>query len=102
MTDGAQVAWALKVRTLFFRAPHALNLMADYALSQPAGSLQRFLFSPCSIGCEPYSFAMVAELRGVFNRHPDLTLYGLDLSEKFSAIATQGYYPSSVLRVFEK
>ncbi len=58
--------------TAFFREIDVLEDLITYALSQPAGTLTGFLFAPSSIGCEPYSFIMMAEKRGVFKRHPDL------------------------------
>lgn len=81
--------------TDFFRYPNNLQLLVDYALSCPEGSLKKFLFAPSSIGCEPFSFAMLADKVGVFERHPDLHLFGLDLSEDFLSLARAANYPNN-------
>lgn len=83
--------------TSFFRYPDAFETLIDYAFSKPAGTLSKFLFAPCSIGCEPYSFAMLAEKRGVFKRHPNLRLHGLDVSDTYIKLARLATYPLSEL-----
>lgn len=79
--------------TFFFRYPRLMDTLAEYMLRQPEGSVSNILFAPCSVGCEPITFAMVADKKGVFARHPGLRLNALDISEGLVALAAQGSYP---------
>lgn len=79
--------------TYFFRYPLLMDALADYILRQPAGSVSNMLFAPCSVGCEPITFAMVADKKGVFDKHPDLKIHALDISEGLMTLAAGRTYP---------
>ncbi len=51
----------------------------------------RVLSAPCSIGCEPYSLAMLAEESGIYNRRT-LAIDGLDISPLFITAAREAVY----------
>lgn len=79
--------------TWFFRFPYLMDKLADYVLRQPAGSISNLLFAPCSVGCEPITFAMVADKKGVFEKHPDVKIHALDISDGLLKLAAGGTYP---------
>jgi len=79
--------------TWFFRFPQLMDKLADYVLRQPTGSISNLLFAPCSVGCEPITFTMVADKKGVFKKHPDVKIHALDISEGLLKLAAGGAYP---------
>ncbi len=88
----------LNGQTGFFRYKRTMERVIRHFMNQPRDLPLRFLFAPCSIGCEPYSFAAMAAKAGLFARHPRLQLDALDISPAFIAFAREGRYPLSMLR----
>lgn len=56
----------------------------------------RVLSAPCSIGCEPYSLAMIAEDVGFYKKR-GLQIDALDLSPLFVEAGRTGLYPAAMV-----
>lgn len=80
-------------QTAFYRNPPAMHQIIDWA-SRQAKENVRMLVMPSSIGCEPYSFAMMAENAGLGSK---LTIDAFDISDEFLRVARQGIYPAEAL-----
>lgn len=87
-------------QTHFYRFVNTQFTLARWVVDNNKRPL-RVLFAPCSVGCEPYSFATILKLSRVFERvqNLDLTIDAFDISPKFSTLARRGIYP---LKVFQK
>ena len=83
----------LNGQTAFYRHPTAMHQIIDWA-SRQAKEDVRMLVMPSSIGCEPYSFAMMAENAGLGSK---LTIDAFDISDEFLRVARQGAYPAEAL-----
>lgn len=92
----AEKAARFEDTTYFFRYTHLMETLADHILKKPAGEVSNILFAPCSVGCEPLSFAMIADNKGVFEAHPDLQISALDISEDLIQLAQIGSYPAGI------
>lgn len=84
-------------QTGFFRYRKLMQRIIRHYLDKPAYTPLRFLFAPCSIGCEPYSFAAMADREGLFRRHPRTHIDALDICPNFIDFARHGHYPASLL-----
>lgn len=83
----------LNGQTAFYRHPTAMQQIIDWASQQEKEDV-RMLVMPSSIGCEPYTFAMMAENAGLGSK---LTIDTFDISDEFLRVARQGVYPAEAL-----
>jgi CheR methyltransferase, SAM binding domain len=85
--------------TAFFRN-RAFSASLIELLSEAAGADAglRILFHSCSVGAEPYSFAMEARLRGLDQRFASIAIDATDIEPSFIETAKAGVYGIEVLR----
>lgn len=83
-------------QTAFYRHPDAMEQMIQWA-EQQQKDVVRMLVMPSSIGCEPYTFAMMAENSGSFNGSRKLQIDTFDISDTFLKVAKAGAYPIEAL-----
>jgi hypothetical protein len=76
--------------TGFMRHVQPMTALLKTLEALPQGEL-RVLSAPCSIGCEPYSLAMLAEEAGIYARRT-LVIDGLDISPLFITAAREAVY----------
>ena len=86
-------------QTFFYRFAQTQFAMARWAIDNQDRPL-RVLFAPCSVGCEPYTFATIMTVSGAYKKHPKLamTLDAFDISAKFSTLARRAIYPKNLFR----
>ena len=84
--------------TAFFRN-RAFNACLIEILREiePRGSDLRILFHSCSVGAEPYSFAIEAELSGLYRHFASVAIEATDIEPRFIDVAKAGVYGSDVL-----
>lgn len=58
----------------------------------------RVLCAPSSVGCEPYTLAMIAEEMGLFEKYPSMKIYAFDRSPLYTDLAKSAVYPLPFLR----
>lgn len=82
-----------EMTTGFYRYPKALASLAEGLALQPLRDPPlRLLFAPCSIGCEPYSFAALALKMGIFDKNPNVKIDAFDAAAECTDIAKTGLY----------
>lgn len=82
-------------QTSFYRYAYDMESLVHFFLELPPETLN-ILSAPCSIGCEPYSFAMIALSEGLYKHH-EVNIDAVDLSKSFTDAARQGEYPFQML-----
>jgi chemotaxis methyl-accepting protein methylase len=65
-----------------------VNTLLDLLKGQPK---IRLLFHACSIGAEPYSFAVMCQMRGIKN----VEIHATDISNEFLEFAQKAHYPAT-------
>lgn len=82
-----------EMTTGFYRYPNTFTSLVEGIAMQPVRDKPlRLLFAPCSIGCEPYSFAAQALQAGVFDRNPHIVIEAFDAAAECTDIAKAGLY----------
>ena len=79
--------------TGFFREDVIIQDLLGFLMTQSEGSVRSILIAPCSVGCQVFSTAIRATQMGLFERFPDLKIYGLDNNPDFIEIAREGKFP---------
>jgi hypothetical protein len=82
-------------QTAFYRHENAMTQMINWAAQSPKDSV-RMLVVPSSIGCEPYTFAMMAENHSQISSSK-LVIDTFDVSDQFLKYAKAGIYPTESL-----
>ena len=96
VVDETRTAGGRRVGTTgFVRHRQPMERLLGIITPLPSETL-RVLSAPCSIGCEPYSLAMIAEDIG-FYKTRGLQIDGLDLSPAFVDAAREGIYPAEMV-----
>jgi len=72
-----------------------IELLADLNRTE---SHLRILFHSCSVGAEPYSFAMEACMSGLYQRYGAIAIEATDIEPSFLAAAQRAVYPIKVLQ----
>ena len=85
--------------TAFFRNRAFAGCLIELAkeMSEPGADL-RVLFHSCSVGAEPYSFAMEAQMSGLYRCFATITIDATDIEPEFLAIAKAGIYGSEAVK----
>lgn len=73
----------------------AMQQLIGFLKTLPSDHL-RILSARCSIGCEPYSFSMLAEKAGLYQGRR-IEIDALDLSPLFVQAASEGLYPATMI-----
>ncbi|HEY8964243.1 MAG TPA: CheR family methyltransferase, partial [Alphaproteobacteria bacterium] len=79
--------------TMFHRHEYEFERLINYLKTQDLPQDAKILIAPCSVGCEAFSFAMMAHAAGLFDRYPNLAIYGLDVKGEYIAAAETQHYP---------
>ncbi len=79
--------------TAFFRHAGAYAHIVDHLAAMDLPHDPHILVAPSSIGCEPYSMAVMAEEAGLIERYPGLRITALDRSDVYTKAARGGVYP---------
>ena len=85
-----------KGATAFFRNRPFLQELTAILDTQRNGPC-RVLFHACSVGAEPYSFALWCLRRGLLGAPCGLEISATDIEPRFMAVAKRGVYPAAVL-----
>lgn len=80
-------------QTAFYRQSNAMHQMINWVAEQSKNNV-RMLVMPSSIGCESYTFAMMAANEGLCEK---LSIDSFDISDEFLRVARKGVYPSGAL-----
>jgi hypothetical protein len=85
--------------TAFFRNRAFTACLIELAkeMGKPGAGL-RILFHSCSVGAEPYSFAMEAQMSGLDRSLAPLTIDATDIEPKFLDVAKAGIYGAEALQ----
>jgi hypothetical protein len=84
--------------TKFFRHTAPMKRLIAHLKKQTLPAHSKILVAPCSVGCEAYSFAILAQEEGLFEHHPTLVIEGLDLQPAFIDAARTGHVPLRFLQ----
>lgn len=82
-------------QTGFCRFGKSMEALARFFMRLPPQTLH-MLSAPCSVGCEPYSLAMLMLAQGVYDHHKQVAIDSFDLSARFMDAAREGAYPASM------
>ncbi len=91
-----QVGRRFNGQTAFYRHPSTMSQIIDWTKNQPQDHV-KMLVVPSSIGCEPYTFAMMAKNVGLLGEVPKLSIDAFDISDEFLRVARTGVYPSETV-----
>jgi len=80
-------------QTAFYRNPNAQHAIINWTKNKTGK--RRILILPGSIGCEAYTFAMIAANEGLSQN--ELEIHSLDISDEFTRVAKSGIYPAQAL-----
>jgi hypothetical protein len=79
--------------TAFFRTPDLLDVNLDYLEATPFKTGPKILIGPISTGPELYSFVMRAKIRGLYEKHSDMQVYGVEINPQLTEMAKEAVYP---------
>jgi len=65
--------------TSFFRRYEGFQRLIKHLKNSTLHSEPEILVTPCSIGCEAYTLAIMADHMGLYEQYPNLRIYGLDI-----------------------
>ena len=85
--------------TAFFRNRAFTACLIELAreMGNPGAGLS-ILFHSCSVGAEPYSFAMEAQMSGLHRHFATLTIEATDIEPRFLDVAKAGIYGTEALK----
>lgn len=91
-----QKPFAYVGQTEFYRAPNLQDQVISWVQRQERDHI-RILIVPCSVGCEPYTYAMLAANAGIYDSNKTLQIDAFDISENFTRSAKKAIYPYKAL-----